>query len=230
MTTKEIVAWQAQQIAELREINAWLRSRVETLDALLEDKRFIDAQKREAWRDAKRRRRGVVLRNSEGSPKGSPEEVLQDNGGNLIGGGPTVPPVLGTSVTALEDQDGEETKNGESAERGSADIPPDTNGDWLLFRETYPKTDRTSWPVAERRFKALSKADRAAAVEGAAKYHPKPTYEKGAQSWLSEHRWETVDDAPAVLPFERSKGQDAIDQWAAMRQASTAIIEGEQVR
>lgn len=172
-----------EQIAELRADKEFLKERVRNLEIALElATRVPDptpgALRQRRYRERNARRNGVT--------------------GGLIGGEPS-PSQEGDEDVTPEAKDREETQGlgkGCRGKPGDAETSQ-RDAEWLAFREAYPRTDRTSWLVAERRFRALSKADRAAALDGVRRYHPKPEYEKGAQSWISERRWETVDDAPS---------------------------------
>lgn len=211
------------------EIIADLRKQVADLTELLH--LALDKQPPSLSPGAERQRR--YRERHQASQVTSPVTSPSVTGGTI--GGAAVLPVLGETLPP-EDQGSsqDENKNQGKGSRGNPNVTDVTerDADWLAFKAAYPKSDRNSWPVAERRFKALSKADRGAALDGVRYYHPDPKYTMGAQRWVNERRWETAEDAPvavAAVPPE-PLGITALRAWRQQQDAEAACIEGEVVR
>jgi hypothetical protein len=187
------------------EIIADLRGQVATLSRLLEvalaPKPLAPSTERtRAWRERHRDGHGNGHSDVRGDYRG---EASGSSSGSTE---PTSPEATNPEV---------EAKPGESREgKRHRDVP--TDPDWQTFRETYPKTDRTSWAKAESYWRKLSEDDRKAALAGClvlAANPPAPEYVKGAQSWLNERRWETVADRPSGNGHNGHDTQAVLRSW-----------------
>ncbi len=179
-------------IAMLAEQNAWLRQ--ELADALYLLKHppvTVTSPSDGALRQKRYRERHNV----------SQRDVTSDALGDYRGSNPVDLPG-DTELRTLEPTTGKEDIRGRGVGKPKrhGNVTSDADHDWVSFRETYPKTDRTSWARAMTAWGRMNDVDRMAALNGCRVLTlnpPAAEFLKGAQSWLLERRWETVGDRPA---------------------------------